>query len=153
MRITLGVNSKSSDFSIFLGESMFMTIAEISAKLDLTQDTLRYYEKVGLIPKVKRTSGGIRNFTEYDCGWIDFIKCMRDAGVQVDALVEYVNLFGLGDSTADARKQILVRERDRIAAQIAEMQRTLGRLNVKIERYEKDIIPAEKELVTAHKNE
>ncbi len=132
---------------------MFMTIAEISAKLDLTQDTLRYYEKVGLIPKVKRTSGGIRNFTEYDCGWIDFIKCMRDAGVQVDALVEYVNLFGLGDSTADARKQILVRERDRIAAQIAEMQRTLGRLNVKIERYEKDIIPAEKELVTAHKNE
>ncbi len=127
-----------------------MNIAEVAAKFDLTQDTLRYYEKVGLIPKVKRTSGGTRNYTEYDCGWIDFIKCMRNAGVQVDALVEYVKLFEKGDSTADARKQILVREHDRVAAQITDMQYTLDRLEVKIERYEKDIIPVEKELILAH---
>ena len=126
-----------------------MTIAEVAATFDLTQDTLRYYEKVGLIPKVKRTSGGTRNYTEYDCGWIDFIKCMRNAGVQVDALVEYVKLFEQGDSTSDKRKHILVRERDRIAAQITQMQCTLDRLNVKIERYENDIIPAEKELIIA----
>ncbi len=130
-----------------------MNIAEVAAKFELTQDTLRYYEKVGLIPKVKRTSGGIRNYTEYDCGWIDFIKCMRNAGVQVDSLVEYVRLFEQGDSTADMRKQILVRERDRISTQVAEIQCTLDRLNVKIERYEKDIIPAEKELLIAHNSE
>jgi DNA-binding transcriptional MerR regulator len=130
-----------------------MNIAEVAAKFDLTQDTLRYYEKVGLIPKVKRTSGGIRNYTEYDCGWIDFIKCMRNAGVQVGALVEYVKLFEQGDSTAEMRKHILLQERDRITAQVAEMQRTLDRLNVKIERYEKDIIPVEKELVVEHINE
>jgi len=130
-----------------------MNIAEVATKFDLTQDTLRYYEKVGLIPKVKRTSGGIRHYTEYDCGWIDFIKCMRNAGVQVDSLVEYVRLFEQGDSTADSRKQILVRERDRIATQVAEMQSTLDRLNAKIERYEKDIIPAEKELLIAHNSE
>jgi DNA-binding transcriptional MerR regulator len=130
-----------------------MNIAEVAAKFDLTQDTLRYYEKVGLIPKVKRTSGGIRNYTEYDCRWIDFIKCMRNAGVQVGALVEYVKLFEQGNSTSEMRKNILLRERDRIAAQVAEMQRTLDRLNVKIERYEKDIIPVEKELVVAHINE
>jgi DNA-binding transcriptional MerR regulator len=130
-----------------------MTIAEVAAKFDLTQDTLRYYEKVGLIPKVKRTSGGIRNYTDYDCGWIDFIKCMRNAGVQVGALVEYVKLFRQGNSTAEMRKHILLRERDRIAAQLDEMQRTLDRLNVKIERYEKDIIPVEKELVVEHGNE
>lgn len=124
-----------------------MNIAEVAARFDLTQDTLRYYEKIGLIPKVMRTSGGIRSYTEYDCGWIDFIKCMRNAGVQVDALVKYVNLFEQGDSTADVRKAILERERDRIAAQVAEMQSTLDRLNAKIERYEQDIIPAEKELV------
>ncbi len=120
-----------------------MNIAEVAAKFDLTQDTLRYYEKVGLIPKVKRTSGGTRNYTEYDCGWIDFIKCMRNSGVQVDSLVEYVKLFEQGDSTVGERKHILVRERDRIAAQVTEMQCTLNRLNAKIERYEKDIIPAE----------
>jgi DNA-binding transcriptional MerR regulator len=130
-----------------------MNIATVAAKFDLTQDTLRYYEKVGLIPKVKRTSGGIRNYTEYDCGWIDFIKCMRNAGVQVDSLVEYVRLFEQGDSTADMRKQILVQERDRIATQVAEIQCTLDRLNAKIERYEKDIIPAEKELLIAHNSE
>ena len=127
-----------------------MTIAEVSATFDLTQDTLRYYEKVGLIPKVNRTSGGIRNYTQYDCGWIEFIKCMRSAGVQVEALVKYVKLFEQGENTAEERKQILIRERDRIAAQVADMQSTLDRLNVKIERYEKDIIPAEKELAKTY---
>jgi DNA-binding transcriptional MerR regulator len=130
-----------------------MNIAEVAAKFDLTRDTLRYYEKVGLIPKVKRTSGGLRNYTEYDYGWIDFIKCMRNAGVQVGSLAEYVRLFEQGDSTASLRKQILVRERDRIAIQVAEIQRTLDRLNAKIERYEKEIIPAEKELLIAHNSE
>ncbi len=130
-----------------------MNIAEVAAKYDLTQYTLRYYEKVGLIPKVKRTSGGTRNYTEYDCGWIDFIKCMRNAGVQVDSLVQYVRLFEQGDSTTNLRKQILMRERERIATQVAEMQSTLDRLNVKIERYERDIIPIEKELVVEHISE
>lgn len=123
-----------------------MNIADVAARFDLTPDTLRYYEKVGLIPKVNRTSGGIRNYTDYDCGWIDFIKCMRNAGVQVSALVDYVKLFKQGDSTSSVRKNTLVRERDRIAAHISEMQRTLDRLNTKIERYEQDIIPAEKDL-------
>ena len=130
-----------------------MNISEVAKRFALTQDTLRYYEKVGLIPRVIRTSGGTRNYSEYDCGWIDFIKCMRNSGVQVDALVEYVRLFEQGDSTADERKQILVRERNRIAEQIAEMQRTLDRLNNKIERYEMDIIPAEKELIIDQNNE
>lgn len=124
-----------------------MTIAEVAKRFDLTQDTLRYYEKIGLIPRVPRTSGGTRNYNDYDCGWIDFIKCMRSSGVQVDALVEYVRLFEQGDSTADERKQILVREHHRIAEQIAEMQGTLDRLSKKIERYEKDITPVEKELI------
>ncbi len=120
-----------------------MNIGEVAATYGLTPDTLRYYEKVGLIPRIKRTSGGIRDYSEYDCGWIDFIKCMRNAGVQVEALVEYVKLFEQGDSTSSVRKDILVRERNRIAAQIAEMQSTLDRLNAKIDRYEQDIIPVE----------
>ena len=126
-----------------------MTISEVCKKCGLTADTLRYYEKAGLLPKVTRTSGGIRNYTEYDCNWIDFIKCMRDAGVQVDALVEYVRLFEEGESTAQARKQILIRERERIATQVEKMQHTLERLNQKIERYESGVMTAEKELRSA----
>ena len=112
-----------------------MTIAEVCKKFDMTADTLRYYERIGLIPAVGRTTGGIRNYTDIDCGWIDFIKCMRNAGVQVESLVEYVQLMQQGDITEEARKQILVRERDRIAEKVAELQTTLERLNTKIEKH------------------
>lgn len=56
-----------------------MNIAEVSKKYDLTQDTLRYYERVGLLPRVNRTSSGIRDYSEEDCHWVEFIKCMRQA--------------------------------------------------------------------------
>lgn len=124
-----------------------MTIAEVCKKYDVTADTLRYYEKIGLLPKVNRTSGGIRSYTDYDCGWIEFIKCMRNAGVSVDSLVKYVQLFEQGAGTAEERKQILINERQRIAERISELQETIERLDFKIEKYEKLIIPAEKNLL------
>jgi DNA-binding transcriptional MerR regulator len=149
--IAVRVNSKSRAF--FAAQKIFtqggdgaMTIAEVCKKVGLTADTLRYYERIGLIPNVNRTAGGIRDYTEYDCGWIEFIKCMRGAGVQVESLVEYVELFRQGDSTAGERKQILVRERSRIARQLVEMQNTLERLDFKIEKYETVLRDAEDEL-------
>ena len=48
-----------------------MTIKEVSEKYGITQDTLRYYERIGMIPSVKRTSGGIRNYDEEDCSWVE----------------------------------------------------------------------------------
>lgn len=70
-----------------------MTIAEVSKKYNLTADTIRYYEKIGLIPTVPRTEKGIRNFDEESCNWIEFIKCMRNAGMEIEILLEYVNLL------------------------------------------------------------
>ena len=64
-----------------------MTIAEVSEKYGISPDTLRYYEKEGLLPPVKRTAGGIRDYGESDCGWVEFIKCMRSAGLPVEVLV------------------------------------------------------------------
>jgi DNA-binding transcriptional MerR regulator len=80
-----------------------MTIAEVSKKFGLSPDTLRYYERIGLIPRVNRNESGIRDYTEEDCKWIEFIKCMRSAGVQVETLVEYVTLLQQGDKTIEAR--------------------------------------------------
>ena len=57
-----------------------MTITEVSEKFDLSPDTLRYYERIGLIPPVPRTSGGLRDYREGDLRWVEFIKCMRNAG-------------------------------------------------------------------------
>lgn len=126
-----------------------MTIAEVAKKFDLTADTLRYYERMGLIPGVNRTSGGIRNYQEEDCRWIEFIKCMRGAGLPVETLIEYVRLFQMGDETFEARKALLIEQRNALAARVAEMQATLERLNKKVERYEKTLVPIENELKTA----
>ena len=101
-----------------------MTIAETAKKYDISADTLRYYERIGLIPPVPRTRSGIRDYDESSCGWVEFIKCMRGAGLQIEALIEYVSLFRQGDETSDARRAILI-------------EQTLERLDRKIAHYEK----------------
>ena len=80
-----------------------MTIAQVSKKYSLTQDTLRYYERIGMIPPVHRTPSGLRDYTEQDCGWVELAKCMRSAGLPVEAMIEYVRLYQLGDETIPAR--------------------------------------------------
>lgn len=123
-----------------------MTIAEISRKFGLTQDTLRYYERIGLIPPIKRNAGGFRDYDETDCRRIEFILCMRSAGLPIDVLIEYMRLYTEGDSTIPARKAILIQQRDQLAVRIADMQHTLDRLNKKIGNYE-NMLRREQELL------
>jgi len=123
-----------------------MTIAEVSKKYDVSVDTLRYYEKVGLIPRVRRTQGGLRDYTQSDCNWVHFIKCMRSAGLPIEVLIQYVDLFVQGDSTIEARKNLLIEQRNQLLLRMAEMQETLDHLNYKIEQYDKSVIPAEQKL-------
>ncbi len=113
-----------------------MTIAEVSRKFDISADTLRYYEKIGLLPPVPRNKNGIRNYDEESCGWIELMKCMRAAGVQIEALIEYVALYRQGDETLEARKELLMAQRRQLAARMEDMQRSLERLDYKIELYE-----------------
>ena len=123
-----------------------MTIAEVSKKYDISADTLRYYERIGLIPPVPRTKSGIRDYDAVSCGWIELMKCMRAAGVQIEALIEYVALFQQGDATVDARKAILIEQRDQLIERMEDMQRSLDRLNYKIERYEQGLMVKEHQL-------
>lgn len=113
-----------------------MTITEVSKQYDIPADTLRYYERIGLIPSVPRSKSGFRDYDEESCRWVQFAKCMRNAGIQVEALIEYVDLVQQGDVTRDARKQILLEQRDLLQAKIAEMQETLRFLDTKINRYD-----------------
>jgi len=123
-----------------------VTISEVSKKCEISPDTLRYYERIGLIPKIYRNGNGIREYTEEDCRWIEFVKCMRGAGIQVEALIEYIKLFQEGDSTIEARKKILIEQRDHLIDNIEKMQKALERLNFKIKRYETRILPVENSL-------
>lgn len=113
-----------------------MTISEVSEKYGMTQDTLRYYERVGLIPPVPRKSSGVRDYNEYSCGWVEFIRCMRSAGLPVEVLIEYVRLWQEGPETKEARKRLLIEEKQRLDKRIAEMQATQVRLESKIAHYE-----------------
>lgn len=82
-----------------------MTIKEVSEKYNISQDTLRYYERVGMIPQVHRTGGGIRDYQEDDLGWVELAICMRSAGLPVEVMIEYVRLYMQGDSTIPDRLQ------------------------------------------------
>ena len=116
-----------------------MTISEVSKKYGLSQDTLRYYEKVGAIPPVHRTKSGVRDYTEEDCGWVDLVKCMRGAGLSVEVMAEYVRLQLQGDETIPQRRQLLVDQRDQLTTQLQVIQDTMKRLNYKISRYDEAI--------------
>ena len=123
-----------------------MKIAKVSKKLDISADTLRYYERIGLIPKVNRDKSGNRDYTELNCKWIKFIKCMRNSGMPIEILIEYVSLLQEGEHTAKVRKQLLLEQREELIQKIDELQQMLGYLNGKIEKYDSLLMEKEKEL-------
>lgn len=122
-----------------IGE-MYILIAEVSGKFDLSQDTLRYYERIGLIPRVSRNKSGIRDYTDSDCRWIEFIKCMRGTGLPVEILIEYAGLFQQGDETMETRKELLIKQRNQLTTKMNKMKKVLERLDYKISRYEQTIV-------------
>lgn len=128
------------------GKGVSMKIAEVSKRYDISADTLRYYERVGLLRHVPRTESGIREYNETNCSTIEFLKCMRAAGVSIEALIEYMDLFDEGEETAPARKALLEEQRDLVRERIADLQAGLNRLNYKIANYETIILEAEKSM-------
>jgi DNA-binding transcriptional MerR regulator len=128
---------------------VIMKIAEVSERYGISLDTLRYYERIGLVPPVHRNEGGIRDYNDLDLRRVEFIKCMRSAGLPVEVLIEYVALVQQGDHTIQARKEILREQRELMAARMSEMQKTLSILDRKIEVYENALLKKEKEMVQA----
>ena len=113
-----------------------MTIKEVCEKYSVSQDTLRYYERVGMIPPVHRTDSGIRNYTPEDENWVELALCMRSAGLPVEGIIEYLKLYQQGDVTILARLQLLQEQREALLKQQEKIEVTLERLNYKISRYE-----------------
>ena len=113
-----------------------MTISEVSKKYELTPDTLRYYEKIGLLSNISRNKNGIRNYDDISCQRIEFIKCMRKAGVEIEALTEYMKLFENGKSTVTKRKLLLEEQKNKLLEKQKNINETLDRLNHKIKLYE-----------------
>lgn len=99
-----------------------MTIKEVSEKYGISQDTLRYYERVQVIPAVTRTSGGIRDYQEEDLKWVELAVCMRNAGLLIESLIEYQKLFQAGDETIPARLELLQSQMEILKKQKEQMK-------------------------------
>lgn len=113
-----------------------MKIKDVSERYDITADTLRYYERIGLIRNVPRNSAGIRDYSDENCETIEFIKCMRGANISIEGLTKYMDLYHQGDDTQAERKAILIAEREKLTQRMAAMQSALERLNHKIATYD-----------------
>lgn len=116
-----------------------MTIKEVAEKYDITADTLRYYERVGMIPKVTRKANGIRDYQEEDLGWVELAICMRSAGLPIEVMIEYVKLYKEGDSTIPARLELLQEQMNSLQEQKEQIETTMKRLAYKISKYEEAV--------------
>ena len=112
-----------------------MTVKDVCEEFGITADTLRYYERVGAIPKVARTKGGIREYDAEAIGWVRNAVCLRKAGVSVEAIAEYVRLFEMGDGTLKDRLELLIGERNGLKTQLDELTAAVELLDWKISRY------------------
>ena len=123
------------------------SIAEVSKEFGISTDTLRYYERVGLLPPVHRNSSGYRDYDEEDLEWVYFVVSMRGAGISVESLIEYVTLFQEGHNTISTRKQILIDQQKVLEDKKQEIQKLLDRLDHKIDGYEERLLKYEGKLI------
>ncbi|UOC11870.1 stress response transcriptional regulator NmlR [Streptococcus equinus] len=120
-----------------------MNIKKVSEQTGVSADTIRYYERIGLLPRVRRNKSGIRDFSEQDIATLEFIRCFRRAGMSVESLIEYMNLVEQGEGTEEARMHLLQEQRDKLDARIDELLATRNRMDYKIKNYQNILLEKE----------
>lgn len=125
-----------------------MTIREISARTGVSADTLRYYERMGIIPAVPRTSSGVRNYDENFVEWIGFIQTLKGAGMSLEAIADYISLAKLGEGTCQQRKKILAQARDMLLQKIEALQNMARLADYQLMSYDTVLRPRTDSLVS-----
>jgi DNA-binding transcriptional MerR regulator len=116
--------------------SMTRSIQNVASETGLSADTLRYYERIGILPGIARSASGHRRFSDDDLGWIRLVQCLRSTGMPIEDLHRYAELMQQGDATAPERLRLLEDHRSRIRTEIAELQNALDLVDRKIAGYE-----------------
>ncbi|MFH8367552.1 MerR family transcriptional regulator [Streptomyces sp. NPDC018031] len=111
------------------------TISEVAAHTGMSADTLRWYERIGLMPHVDRNHTGQRRFTNRDLDWLALVGKLRLTGMPVADMVRYAELVREGKSSYPAREELLTAHREAVRQRIAELQGTLEVLDYKIDVY------------------
>lgn len=112
-----------------------MNRKEVSEIIGLSADTLRYYERIGVIPPIKRDKNGYRAYRPNDLNWLFLTKCLRNAGLSIEALIEFSKLNQQGENEP-AQKAILEDQLEVLNQKMAEMKRTRDLLQHKIDTFE-----------------
>ena len=128
-----------------------MTIKEAAQKTGISIDNLRYYERIGLVPEVPRTQSGIRNYDEMAIHWIEFAMRFKKAGVSLEAIREYIQLALHGESTKEARREILLETKAGLEKKLHDIHATLDVINYKVDTYDKKCEPVTNELIASWK--
>jgi len=114
---------------------MEYTIRELSEKTHLSANTLRYYEKEGLLPDIKRTKGGIRRYSEENLEWLSLITCLKNTGMSIKQISQFVDLSLQGPESLKARCELLIAHKKEIELHIEEMNHYYDKVNCKIEHF------------------
>ena len=112
---------------------MYYTIKQVSKRMNLPPYTLRYYEKEGLLPSIRRSEGGVRHFSEEDLDWIGLICCLKSTGMPIKQIREFVDLSRQGDETLKQRCEMLLEHKKDVERHIKAMQIQLQKVTKKIE--------------------
>lgn len=123
-----------------------MNIKKVAELTGISADTIRYYERIGLIPPVTRNPSGIRDFSQHEIDVLEFVRFFKKAGMSVESLIDYIGLLDKGEASIPARLSILQDEKEKLEERLGKMQAALDRLNYKIENYENKVVPREREL-------
>lgn len=114
---------------------MEYTIKQVAERMQLTPSTLRFYDKEGLMPLLKRSDSGIRKYSETDLSWLELVCCLKNSGMQLDEIKQFMLLCLQGSSTSEQRKEILEQHKASILEQMEVLNRSLGIINYKLEHY------------------
>lgn len=127
-----------------------MTIREVSAKTNMSTDTLRYYERIGLLPPVPRNAAGIRNYDEYFVNFINFIKKLKASGMSLEHIIDYIRLAEMGDATIQERKKLLAEARETLLDKINSLQLVAELADYQLRNYENLLQPETYALLNRH---
>ena len=115
--------------------TMTRTIQRAAAETGLSADTLRYYERIGILPGIGRSESGHRRFTDDDMGWIKLVQCLRATGMPLEDLHRYAELVQEGEHTAAERLSLLEAHKCRIETELSELMVALDLVDMKIAGY------------------
>ena len=121
---------------------MSYTPREVVEQTGFSVDTLRYYERIGLLDSVGRTAGGQRVFTDGDLAWLEVLRCLRDTGMPIVRMRRYAELARGGDATFAERAELLEEHHREIEARIAQLRAEQAKIRDKIEWYRGELATA-----------